>query len=107
LRQFLIIMLLIPGLALASSPGETEDCGTLFQGLMGKVASRASRTVYKQELERIEQIPVKDIFPDLVVRRGKNMVKVTEKNKGIYQDTFDQLWDNRYMSGLVPYTATG
>jgi hypothetical protein len=31
-------------------------------------------------------------------------VKVTEKNKAQFQDTFDRLWDNRYLSGEIPYS---
>lgn len=108
MRQFLIITLLIPGLALADPPigppTNPESCSTLFQGLMDKVSVRTGRAAYRAELEQIEQIPVKDIFPDSVVRRGKTLVKVTEKNKADYQSTFDRLWENRYMSGQVPYS---
>lgn len=104
MRQLVLIMLLIPGVALADKVADTGSCQTFFQSLAGKLASRASRTAYKDQLREIEQIPVHDIFTESIVRRGKTLVKVTEKNKVEYQNVFDRLWDNRYQSGEIPYS---
>lgn len=111
MRQFFLLLFLLPSLALADPPigpppnaANGASCEGFFSSLVGKVTNRTGRAAYLQELERIERIPVKEIFPDSLVRKSKTLVKMTEKNKLVYQETFDHLWDNRYMSGKIPYS---
>jgi hypothetical protein len=106
LRTFLFFFLLVfSGAAFAEGkvlPTGEAVCSSRFSRLLGRAGTHAAHAEFRKAIEEVEAIPVRDVFPQAISRRGKKIVKVTEANKEEFQTLFDKLWTNRVAAGDIP-----